>query len=49
MKSGRQIIVLMPLVVVLIGQFFRDVSSKRESCSDWSVVILLFNNPSIVC
>ena len=44
--------VFMPLVLVLIGQFCRGVighSSKRESCSDWSVAVADMFDPSIVC
>ena len=35
--------VLMPPVVVWIGQFCCDVigRQKRKSCNDWSVVVLL--------
>ena len=47
MKSGRQqMMVFMPLVVVLIGQFSRDVIGRQNVkvvLSDWSVVLLLFS------
>ena len=35
--------VFMPLVVVWNGQFCRDVIGRQslESCSDWSVIVLL--------
>ena len=40
-KSRRQMMVFMPLVVVLIGQFCCDVIGRHKSCSDWSVIVLL--------
>ena len=46
MKSSSQMMVFMSLVLVLIGHFW---SSKRESCSDWSVAVAVIFDPSIVC
>ena len=42
----------MSLVLVLIGQFCHDVIGRQKvkvNCSDWSVVVAVIFDPSIVC
>ena len=46
MKIRRQMMVFMPLVLVLIGQFCRDVIGRQNV--KVAVVAVIFD-PSIVC